>query len=139
VVVLCGISVVFNLLDDVFALVSCQHTSENPQVLMGFQSTEALGRFQDAGGCPAQCHRGIAPTLHVATDPTHCPHHVLDRVGAAERTPDQVRLFLTLKGRGNQANRRQPFNFNVSISVSIGERRCLENARPIVFGIRLSD
>src|SRR5262249_11762852 len=25
------------------------------------------------------------PALHVATDTTHCPHHVLDRVGAGER------------------------------------------------------
>src|SRR5262249_24720977 len=46
---LCGISVVFNLLGDVFALVSCQRRSENRQVLMGFQSTEALGRFQHSG------------------------------------------------------------------------------------------
>jgi len=43
---LCGISVVFNSLGDVFALVGCQRGSENQQVLMGFQSTEALGRFQ---------------------------------------------------------------------------------------------
>jgi hypothetical protein len=51
---LCGISVVFNLLDDVFALVSCQRRSENRQVLMGFQSTEALGCFQHAGGRPTE-------------------------------------------------------------------------------------
>ena len=54
---LCGISVVFNSLGDVFALVSCQRGSENRQVLMGFQSTETLGRFQHAGGCPAYRHR----------------------------------------------------------------------------------
>src|SRR5262249_37969678 len=50
---LCGISVVFNSLGDVFALVSCQRGSENRHVLMGFQSMEALGRFQHAGGRPA--------------------------------------------------------------------------------------
>jgi hypothetical protein len=38
------------LLGDVFALVSCQRGSENRQVLMSFQSTEALGCFQHAGG-----------------------------------------------------------------------------------------
>ena len=86
---LCGISVVFNLLGDVFALVSCQRSSENRQMLVGFQSTEALGRFQHSGGRPAQRHRGITPALHVATDATHCPHHVLDRVGAGERAPQR--------------------------------------------------
>src|SRR6516225_4566694 len=83
------IGVVFNLLGDVFALVSCQRRSENRQVLMGFQSTEALGRFQHSGGRPAQRHRGVAPALHVATDTTHCPHQLLDRVGAGERAPQR--------------------------------------------------
>jgi hypothetical protein len=49
---LCGIRVVFNLLDDVFALVRCQRRSENWQLLMGFQSPEALGCFQHAGRAP---------------------------------------------------------------------------------------
>jgi hypothetical protein len=64
---LCGIRVEFNLLGDVFALVSCQRHS------YGFQSAEALGHFQHSGGRPAQRHRGIPPTLRVATDATHCP------------------------------------------------------------------
>src|SRR5438045_2733532 len=40
---LCGISVAFNSLGDVLGLVSCQCDSEQWQVLMGFQSTEAFG------------------------------------------------------------------------------------------------
>src|SRR5215831_14104538 len=87
-VLLCGVSVVFNSLGDILGLVSCKRSSESGQVLVGFQSTEALGRFQHAGGRPAQRHRGIAPALHVATNATHCPHDVLDRVGAGERAPE---------------------------------------------------
>ena len=96
---LCGISVVFNSLGDVFALVSCQRGSENRQVLMGSQSTEALGRFQHSGGRPAQRHRGIAPALHVATNATHCPHDVLDRVGAGERAPQRRWQFEASDGQ----------------------------------------
>jgi hypothetical protein len=32
----------------------------------------------------AQRHRGMVSSLHIATDPAHRPHHVLDRVGAGE-------------------------------------------------------
>jgi len=70
-------------------MVSCQRRSENRQVLTGFQPMETLDWFQHAGGRPTQRHRGIAPALHVATDATHCPHHVLDRVGAGERAPQR--------------------------------------------------
>jgi hypothetical protein len=38
-VMLCGVSVVFNSLDDVLGLMSCKRSSENGQVLVGFQST----------------------------------------------------------------------------------------------------
>ena len=56
---LCGVSVVFNLLDDVLGLMSCKCSSENGQLLVGFQSTEAFGCLHHAGGGPAQRHRGI--------------------------------------------------------------------------------
>ena len=72
---------------------SCQCGSEHRQVLVGFQSTEALGRFQDAGSRPAQRHRRVAPSLHVAADTTYRAHHVLDRVGAGERAPQWHRQF----------------------------------------------
>ena len=88
---LCGISVVFKSLGEVLGLMSCQRSSENVEVLVGFQSTEALGRLQHAGSGPAQRHRGITPSLHVATDATHRPHHVLDRVGAGERATERRR------------------------------------------------
>jgi hypothetical protein len=44
---LCGVSVVFNSLGDVLGLKSCKRSSENGQVLVGFQSTEAFGRQPD--------------------------------------------------------------------------------------------
>src|SRR5262245_42455841 len=58
---LCGVSVVFNSLCDVLGLMSCKRSSENGQVLVGFQSTEAFGCLHHAGGGPAQRHRGISP------------------------------------------------------------------------------
>jgi hypothetical protein len=65
---LCGISVVFNSFADEFGLMRCNRSSENRQVLIGFQSTKAFGRLQHAGVGPAQCHRGISPIMRV--DPT---------------------------------------------------------------------
>src|SRR5207248_10390300 len=59
---LCGVSVVFNSLGDVLGLVSCKRSSENGQVLVGFQSTEAFGCLHHAGGGPAQRHRGVSPS-----------------------------------------------------------------------------
>ena len=68
---LCGVSVLFNSLDDVLGLMSCKCSSENGQVLVGFQSTEAFGCLHHAGDGPAQRHRGISPSLHVAADAAH--------------------------------------------------------------------
>src|SRR5262245_10279430 len=75
---LCGISVVFNSFGDVLGLMSCKRSSENGQLLVGFQSTEAFGSLHHTGGGPAQRHRGILPSLYVATDAAHGPHHVLN-------------------------------------------------------------
>jgi hypothetical protein len=58
---LCGISVVFNSFDE-FGLMRWKRSSENRQVLIGFQSTKAFSRLQYAGGGPAQCHRGRRKT-----------------------------------------------------------------------------
>jgi hypothetical protein len=56
-----------------------------------FERRRVLGARHRAGGRPTQRHRSIAPTLHVATDATHGPHHVLDRVGAGKRAPQRRR------------------------------------------------
>jgi hypothetical protein len=55
-----GVSLVFNSLGNVLGLMSGRR--------VGFQSTEAFGSLHHAGGGPAHCHRGISPSLHVATD-----------------------------------------------------------------------
>ena len=65
---LCDISVVFNSFADAFGLMNRKRSSESRQVLVSFQSTESLGRLQYAGGGPAQCHRSILPSFHVAAD-----------------------------------------------------------------------
>src|SRR5260370_39001140 len=95
---LCGVSVVFNSLGDVLGLMSCKRSSENGQVLVGFQSTEAFGCLHHAGGGPAQRHRGVSPPLHVAADATHGPHHVLNCVGAGERAPELYRQAVAVDG-----------------------------------------
>lgn len=70
---------------------SDKRSPQDRKLLVGFQSTEALGGFHHSGGRPTQRHRGISPSLHVATDAAHRPHHVLDRVGAGERAPELCR------------------------------------------------
>ena len=65
---LCDIGVVFNSFADAFGLMNRTRSSESRQVLVSFQSTESLGRLQYAGGGPAQCHRSILPSFHVAAD-----------------------------------------------------------------------
>src|SRR5262245_58064303 len=76
---LCSIQVLLKLVTGrVLELMSSQRGSERGQVFIGFQPTEALGRFHHSGGRPAQRHRGILPSLHVATDAAHGPHHVFD-------------------------------------------------------------
>src|SRR6516164_601957 len=79
---LCGVSVVFNSL----GLMCCKCNSEKGQVLIGFQSTEAFGCLHHAGGGPAQRHCGVSPSLHVATDAAHGPHHVSGRSPSGSRT-----------------------------------------------------
>src|SRR5215472_6676862 len=98
-IMLCGVSVVFNSLGDVLGLMCCKCSSENGQVLVGFQSTEAFGCLHHAGGGPAQRHRGVSPSLHVATDAAHGPHHVLNGVGAGERTPERYRQAEAVDGQ----------------------------------------
>jgi hypothetical protein len=49
---LCGVSVLFNSLCNVLGLMSCKRSSENGQVFVGFQSTEAFGCLHHAGGGP---------------------------------------------------------------------------------------
>jgi hypothetical protein len=79
----------FNVLgDELLGSVSDKCSSEDGELLVGLQSTEALGRLHHSSSRPAQRHRGISPALHVATDPPHGPHHILDRVGAGKRTPE---------------------------------------------------
>src|SRR5262249_30912267 len=96
---LCGVSVVFNSLGDVLGLMCCKCSSENGQLRVGFQSTEAFGCLHHAGGGPAQRHRGVSPSLHVATDAAHGPHIVLNWVGAGERTPERYRKAEAVDGQ----------------------------------------
>jgi hypothetical protein len=48
-------------------------------------SSKAFGGFLQGGCDPAHRHRGRAPSLHVAADPAHRAHDILDDVGTGER------------------------------------------------------
>src|SRR6266550_8766908 len=76
---LCGVSVVFNSLGDVLGLMSCKRSSENGQLLVGFQSTEAFG-------LPPSCRRrsSATPSRRFATA-SHC-----DRRGARSPSCSQL-------------------------------------------------
>ena len=78
---------------------SGERSPEDRELFVGFQSTEPLGGLHHSSGRPAQRHRGISPVLHVATDPPHGPHHVLDRVGAGEQTPELCRQSEAIDGQ----------------------------------------
>jgi trehalose 6-phosphate synthase len=45
------------------------------QLFIGFQPAKAFLGFLHGSSRPTQGHRGRAPTLHVATDTAHRPHH----------------------------------------------------------------
>jgi len=55
-------------------------------LLVGVQPPESLCGLQHASGGPAKRHPGIPPAFNVAADLPDGPVHVLDDVGAGERT-----------------------------------------------------
>jgi hypothetical protein len=59
---LCGISVVSNSFDE-FGLMRWKRSSENRQVLIGFQSTKAFSRLQYAGVLKNLSHRFLVNRL----------------------------------------------------------------------------
>ena len=52
---------------------------------MSLQAPEPLGRFEDAGGDPAQHHLAAPPALHVAFDVAGPADEALDGVGRGQR------------------------------------------------------
>ena len=78
-IMLCGVGLRFNLVrDELLEGVSDKRSPEDRELLVGFQAAEAFSRFHHSSGGPAQRHCSISPSLHIATDATHAPHHVLD-------------------------------------------------------------
>ena len=99
-IMLCGVGLRFNLVrDELLEGVSDKRSPEDRELLVGFQAAEAFSRFHHSSGCPAQRHRSISPSLHIATDATHGPHHVLDWVGAGERAPELCRHSEAIDGQ----------------------------------------
>ena len=107
---LCGIGLRFNLLGGyVFGRVSDKGSSEDREQPVGFQTAEALGRFHHACRRPAERPGGISPSLHIATDATHRPHHVLDfptpQLCRELQAIDSQHLVETLEDAGGNAGR----------------------------------
>ena len=86
---LCGFHVLLKFLfGRVLGLMSSQRGFEYLVAAVGLEAAEALGRFHHASGGPTQRLVSISPSLHVAANATHSPHHVFDAVGAGERAPE---------------------------------------------------
>jgi hypothetical protein len=56
------------------------------QLLVVLEPPKTLGCLQHCGGGPAERHLGIVPSFDVAADTADGAVHVLDDVGAGERT-----------------------------------------------------
>jgi len=72
--------------DAVPGTMGCQGALQDGQLAVGLEASEPFGRFQHGSAGPAQGHRSVAPVLHVAADPPDRPVHVLDDIGAGQRT-----------------------------------------------------
>ena len=55
-------------------------------MLVGLEPPEALGSLQHGGAGPSERHLGVPPAFDVAADLPDGPVHILDDVGAGERT-----------------------------------------------------
>lgn len=69
-----------NGLDRHVILVSLEGRTQNRQLLMRLQSSEALVGLDHAGRDPSQGHTGIPPAFDVARDAANGAHHVLGDV-----------------------------------------------------------
>ena len=72
-------------------VVSLKGRTQNRQLLMRLQSSEALVGLDHAGGDPAQGHTSIPPAFDVARDAANGAHHVLGDVGTGERSTNPPR------------------------------------------------
>ena len=80
-----------NGLDRHAIVVSLKGRTQNRQLLMRLQSSEALVGLDHAGRDPSQGHAGIAPAFDVARDAANGAHHVLGDVGTGERSTKLLR------------------------------------------------
>src|ERR1700746_346185 len=65
--------------------------TQNRQLLVPLQSSEALVGLDHAGRDPSQGHTGISPAFDVARDAANGAHHVLGDVGTGERSTKLLR------------------------------------------------
>ena len=80
-----------NGLDCHAIVVSLKGRTQNRQLLMRLQSSEALVGLDHAGRDPSQGHAGIPPAFDVAGDAANGAHHVLGDVGTGERSTQLLR------------------------------------------------
>src|SRR6266436_3346556 len=80
-----------NGLDRHAIVVSLKGRTQNPQLLMRLESSEAPVALDHAGRRPAQGHTGIPPEFAVARDAAKGAHHVLGDVGTGERSTKLLR------------------------------------------------
>jgi len=80
-----------NGLDRHAIVVSLKGCTQNRQLLMRLQSSEALVGLDHASRDPSQGHPDIPPAFDVARDAANGAHHVLRDVGTGERSTQLLR------------------------------------------------
>ena len=80
-----------NGLDRDAIVVSLKGRTQNRQLSMRLQSSEAFVGFDHAGRDPSQGHAGIPPAFDVARDAANGAHHVLSDIGTGERSAKFLR------------------------------------------------
>jgi hypothetical protein len=94
---------------------SGQGAVQDRQLAMGLETEKAFGGLQHGRRRPAQTHRGVAPVLHVAADTSDRPVHVLDDIGAGQRTAQF----------GGQAEAIDDENFVEALQNAVPDARCV--------------
>ena len=82
---------------------------------MGLEASEPFRGLQHGSARPAQGHRGVAPVLHVAADTSDRAAHVLDDIGAGQRTTQF----------GGQTEAIDGENFIEALQNAVPDARCI--------------
>jgi hypothetical protein len=102
-----------------------QRVPEGGQMPVSLEPAEAGLRLHHSGSSPAQRHRGIAPSLHVARHTPDRALHVLDGIGAGERAAQLQRQSEAIDGQ-------DLIEASTRLAATPRASRCMRFARPLM-------